>query len=276
MADTPDFDAAAFKRFEHDGWDDVASTYSKTFGQFTQQAAQPLLDATGVSTGTRLLDVACGPGILTAAAGERGAEATGLDYVQSMVDEARTQHPGIEFRQGDAEELPFEDAVFDAVVCNFGILHFPNPERAIAEACRVLTPGGRFSYTAWRPPEESPFMALLMNAVRDYGDMNVSIPAGPPLFRFSDPTQCEQVLSAAGFAEPSFQELPIVARFNDPSQVMNTVDNGMVRAKAMVKGQTPENQRRIEEAIAEGAKAFEKDGAIEISQPALMVSAVKA
>ena len=275
MAQNPEYDEAAFKQFEHDGWAEVSGTYHDTFALCTQQAIEPMLDVAGAAEGTRLLDVACGTGNLTAFAAKRGAEPMGLDYVESMVSEARSLHPGLEFRQGDAEALPFEDGAFESVTCNFGILHFPNPEQAIAEAFRVLAPGSRCAFSSWSPPDQSPFMALLLGAVEEHGDMNVPIPPGPPIFRFSNPAECEKVLAATGFSNVSCQDLPIVARFDSPEGVMETLNRGMVRIKAIIKMQTPENQARIEAAITEGAKEFETGGTIEIPQPALLAVGYK-
>ena len=68
----------------------------------------------------------------------RGARVTAVDFSSAMVELARSQNPGIEFREGDAEALPFPEGSFDAVVMNFGMLHLASPERAVSEALRVL------------------------------------------------------------------------------------------------------------------------------------------
>jgi SAM-dependent methyltransferase len=85
------------------------------------------------------------------------------------------------------------------VVCSLGILHLPNPEKAVAEAHRVLKPGGRYAFTCWTPPASNPFFGLVLGSVQKHGSMNVNLPAGPPLFRFGELTECETVLRAAGF-----------------------------------------------------------------------------
>jgi len=143
------FDPKAWRDFEHAGWQVAASRYHEWLGDVTMQALGPLLDAVGVVHGTRLLDVATGPGYAAAAAAQRGARAVGVDFAAAMVAEATRRFPEVEFRAGDAEALPFPDASFDAVVINFGLLHFAHPERALAEAYRVLLPGGRIGFTVW-------------------------------------------------------------------------------------------------------------------------------
>jgi ubiquinone/menaquinone biosynthesis C-methylase UbiE len=105
----------------------------------------------------RVLDVASGPGYIAAGAEARGAHAIGIDFAADMVAEARRRYPKIEFREGDAENLAFDTASFDAVVCAFGILHIADPDRAIAEAFRVLRPDGRFAFTVWAGPRPARF-----------------------------------------------------------------------------------------------------------------------
>src|SRR4051812_40313193 len=132
----------AFTEFEHEGWERVAGKYDATWASSTRQFIGPLLDAAEVAAGMSVLDVGCGPGYVSAAAAERGAKPTGLDFSNHMVGIARRSFPAIEFREGDAQNLPFSDETFDRVVANFALLHLAEPERACAEACRVLKPDG--------------------------------------------------------------------------------------------------------------------------------------
>ncbi len=110
MANNPPYDPEAYRDFERAAWAALPASYQEHFGFLTAQAADPLLDAVGTAQGTRLLEVACGTGHISAAAMARGAIAIGIDFVAGMVAEARQRHSGIEFREGDAESLPFTDA----------------------------------------------------------------------------------------------------------------------------------------------------------------------
>src|SRR5262245_23590908 len=130
----PRLDSDAFKAFESAAHDEIAEGYRDFFAGVTSHAVDPLLDAAGVRKGTRMLDVATGPGVLASRAGARGASRViGIDIAPRMVAIAAARYPDIEFRHADAEALPFADGDFDAVVSNFGIGHFPRPERAIGE-----------------------------------------------------------------------------------------------------------------------------------------------
>src|SRR5262245_9649947 len=207
-------DAGAFRAFEHQGWQGVVDQYDQGFGPLTTQAIGPLLDAAGVRTGIRVLDVASGPGYVTAAAMARGADAVGLDFSAAMLMEARRRHPAADFREGDADAMPFPDHSFDAVVMNFGLLHLARPEQAIREAHRVVRPGGRFAFTVWAPPEQAVAFGIVLHAVRSCGNPEVSLPEGPPFFRFSQPAECVRALREAGFEAPQTTGLPQVWRLS--------------------------------------------------------------
>jgi SAM-dependent methyltransferase len=145
MADT-------FTSLERDGWNRNAAAYADVILGFTSQAFAPLLDGLGDLRGRRLLDVASGTGHLAKAAADRGAIAEGVDIAPEMAARAGRLFPALTFRVGSADALPYDDNSFDAVTCCFGLLHMERPERAIAEAFRVLRPGGRFAYTVWHGP----------------------------------------------------------------------------------------------------------------------------
>lgn len=175
-------DSKAFHDFEHAGWQEIPRRYHEAFANLTTQAIGPLLDAVSAEGGARLLDVASGPGYVAAAATERGTEVVGVDFSAAMVREARVRYPGIELQEGDAEELPFPDNTFDAAVINFGMLHLARPDQALAEARRVLRPGGKFAFTVWAKPAEAKGFGIVLGAIETYGDLNVPLPPGPRSF----------------------------------------------------------------------------------------------
>src|SRR3954470_11358554 len=111
----------AFTEFEHEGWQRVAGKYDATWATSTRQFIGPLLDAAEVAAGMSILDVGCGPGYVSAAAAERKATPIGLDFSREMVGIAQRAFPGIEFREGDAQNLPFRNGIFDRVVANFAL-----------------------------------------------------------------------------------------------------------------------------------------------------------
>jgi SAM-dependent methyltransferase len=275
MADDPTIAHNAFKEFERDRFSLVAEGYDQAIAVVTSQANEAILDAVGAKSGLRLLDVACGTGWLSAAAVKREAIVTGLDFAENMVAIARVRCPKAQFYNGDAENLTFESSQFEAVVCSLGILHFQNPERALAESFRVLKPGGRYAFTCWTPPTRNPFMALILGSVQTYGSTDVDLLPGPPLFRFGDPTECAHVLNRAGFTEVSVTELPIKWTFSTPKDVMPTVVVSTARLGSMLAMQTLEQRHNIENAIIEGASKYATGSGVEIPASVLLAVGYK-
>jgi len=273
MTDPRPVDVEAFKRFEREGWEHVALPYRDAFSSLTTQAIAPLLDAVSAGPGTRLLDVACGPGDAAAAATARGARVTGVDFAAAMVAQASRLHPTIDFRTGDAESLPFADATFDAVVVNFGMLHFADPERAIAEARRVLGPRGRLAFTVWATPDRAIGFAMVLDAIQAHGRMDVPLPEGPPFFRFADPAESRRTLIAAGFPHPEVRELPLRWRLPSADALVDAFWEGGVRTRGMLRAQTPAALMAIREATAAAAARHGHVGGVEFPMPAVMSAA---
>lgn len=264
-------DPAAFRRFEHIGWQEIATRYHSGFAAVTTQSTIALLDAARVSKGIPALDVACGPGYVTAAAAARGATATGVDFSSEMVQEARTRHPGLDFREGDAEELAFGGSEFGAVVSNFGILHLGRPEKAIQEAYRVLRPGGRFAFTVWDTADKALAFGIMIGAIQKYGDMNVAIPPGPPFFRFSDPEESKRVLLAAGFRNPVVTQVPQVWRLESPDALFEVMYHGSVRNAALLRAQKPDVLEAVRTEIRRGVEQHR----LELPMPSVLAAADK-
>jgi SAM-dependent methyltransferase len=268
-------DDNAFRAFEHAGWEKAATDYHDTFTPLTIQTAEPLLDAAQVRSGTRVLDVATGPGYVAAGAAQRGAEVTGVDFSAAMVALARRQHPSIEFQVGDAEALPLPDAGFDAVVMNFGLLHLARPQRALEEAHRVLRTGGRIAFTVWAGPDKAVAFGIILRAIESHGRLDVPLPPGPPFFQFSDPRECHRALSEAGFAATAVVQLPLVWRVRSPEALLDAMWGGTVRTAGLLRAQSPEALERIREAVITGAEAYRTGEGIELPMPAILASAGK-
>lgn len=264
-----------FKELERDGWHERAGLHDALAGVLTRDAIDPLLNAIKVQPGMSLLDVCCGPGYGAGAAKERGLAAVGVDIAPAMLDEARARFPDAEFRHGDAEQLEFADSSFDAVICSFGLLHLPEHDKALSETFRVLKPGGRYGATVWCGPERNVFLGLAMKATMAHADMNVPLPPAPPMFQLGDVTFATDALQKAGFRDIASEELPIVYQGDRPEDVWRWFERIGVRGMAVYRLQTPEVQRRITNAIIDGARPYLTNGRVAIPCTAMMYTATK-
>ena len=245
-----DIDPDAFNAFEAAGWEGAAQGYDRSFRSLTSRLAEPLLDAASVTTGTRVLDIATGPGYVAGQAAERGADVVGADIASAMLELARTLNPGIDFRQADAQALPFEDGSFDAAVGNFVILHLGRPEQAAGEFVRVLAPGGRLALTVWDTPDRARFLGVVLDAFGESGATPPEdVPAGPDFFRFAADEEFDALLGDAGLEERRVERIEFTLNVPEAGEYFDALLGGTVRVSALVLRQPDEMQEKIRAAF---------------------------
>lgn len=264
-----------FRNFEHAGWEGIPDEYHQAFGNLTAQAIGPLLDAARVKNSVKFLDIASGPGYVAAAAANRGATVLGVDFSNAMIDQARRLHPGIDFREGDAEQLPLGNGLFDGAAMNFGILHLGYPEKALVEAHRVLRGGGRFAFSVWCNPKETIGFGIVLRAVELHGEPRVELPEGPPFFRYSDPEECKRGLIAAGFESPNVIKVSQVWRLPAGNGLFDAMRNSTVRTAGLLRAQKPTVLNKIRDVMRAELERYTKGDFVELPMPALIASAVK-
>lgn len=245
-----------FSKLEHDTWTQVTDLYDNSWANLTKQFIEPLLDASGIQPGMKVLDVACGPGYVSKAIHSRNAIPIGVDFSSSMIRLAKEFYPHIEFLEGDAQALNFPDSIFDAVVMNFGMLHLSKPELAVAEARRVLKTGGRFGFTVWAGPDRSPTANVMFNNIMKYADQNVNMPEAPPNYYFSNKDLTTELLEQSEFDNVTFNDWLIEWIVPDAEYYFNTELNAGVRTGTFLRRQTPETLSLIKQAVVEGMQEF--------------------
>ena len=192
----------SYRDFEYAGWERAAAGYGKSFEAATRLFVSKLLDVGQVSRGMQVLDLGCGTGIAASLAAARGARACGVDFSPAMLQAARQRYPTLDFREADANALPYEDESFDLVIANFCVNHLAFPLDALAEVRRVLKPGGRFAFTVWAASDESSFHTLAIEAVCAVGDPGPALPS-PPDGALDSVRSCLRLLEDASFDDES-------------------------------------------------------------------------
>jgi ubiquinone/menaquinone biosynthesis C-methylase UbiE len=266
-----------FARFEHAGWERVADKYHSGWSSLTRQFIPHLISAAEVSSGMSVLDVACGPGYVSAAAQALGAVSTGVDFSGKMIGIAKQTFPGISFLQGDAHDLPLEKESFDRILINFGLLHVSRPEKACAEACRVLKCGGRLGFTIWAGPEKNPGAKIVNDAIEAHADMDVGLPEGPPHYLYGEKEECRKVLEEAGFDGNSISYETQTVEWHHPSAsyFFEVERDAGVRTTGLLARQSPETLDAIRIAIENGMRSYARDNEFVLPMTAHVVAVSK-
>ena len=258
-------DAGAFTAFGRTAHDSIADRYARVFTPLTCLALAPLLDAARVATGQRLLDVGTGPGVAAAAARARGAVVAGVDVSPRMIALARTEHPGIDFQVAEATALPFPDAAFETVICNFALGHFPTPDATLAECVRVLAPGGVLAFSWWDQPERQRVQGLFREVIAELAlPPGPSVPQGHDTLRYSDPVAFAGLLRSAGLGEVAVVAHRTTHLMPDAEALWQAGMGGMVVTASAVAAQDAATQAQARNAVARRAEAYRSAQGLEI------------
>ncbi|MPZ08850.1 MAG: methyltransferase domain-containing protein [Kiloniellaceae bacterium] len=237
------------------------------FGEWSPR----LCEAAKVAAGNDMLDVACGTGSLAREAARRGAAVIGLDRNAGMLAVARRLAPEIDWREGRAEGLPFDDGRFDAVGSQFGLMFFEDRVKALAEMGRVLRPGGRLTVAVWDSLERTPgYRAMVGLLQRLFGEEIAAGLRAP--FVLGEPAELRGLFAAAGLPDPRIDTPVGAARFPSIEDWVRTDVKGWTLADAIDDAQYAELQRAAQDELRDFAAA---DGSVRFDSPAHIVTAVK-
>ena len=172
---------AKFKATEREAWAAFAPVEINTI-----IPAARLVEFAQVAAGQRVLDVACGTGVVAVTAARRGAKVSGLDLSPTLLERARsnaeTTAVSIDFTEGDIEALPYPDCAFDVVLSQFGHIFAPRPALAVKEMLRVLKNGGRIAFSTWPPEHFTGRLFALIAAYAPPSPAGSEQPAPPSLW----------------------------------------------------------------------------------------------
>lgn len=263
-------DYLSFRDSERNGWSERSSSYQDATARATLQTIPVLLSHARLFPGARVLDAGCGPGYVAACASLLGAEAEGLDFSQGMVDEARKQFPHISFNLGDVEKLPASNQSFDAVLSNIVLFHVTEPAQAMAEAFRVLKPGGRFAFSQWLGPDKSECYRLLFDVLGRNADMTKADPA-PNAYVLSDEEEASEMMQSVGFRDIKSERVENILHAPAPSFYDFFMNFG-VRVPLILERQDENVQETVREEIDALAATYLSGDSYKIPMPSIVFS----
>ena len=257
----------------------VTSSAAEVYEEFFvpalfQEWSDRVADTITIRAGDRVLDVACGTGVLTRAVAARvgpSGAAIGLDVNEGMLTVARRKAPRLDWRSGRAEALPFDTERFDAVVSQFGLMFFEDRRAALAEMMRVLRHGGRLAVAVWDSLEHTPGYATVTQLLqRLFGDRVADALRAP--FALGDPGALRSLFSSAGIPSATVTTVKGTARFPSIKAWMYTDVKGWTLADMIDDAQLA---RLLDEAEKALRPFLAADGTVAFEAPAHIVTAAK-
>lgn len=232
-------------------------------------------DAAGIAAGDRVLDVACGTGVLARDLLDRvrpEGVVVGLDRNEGMLDVARRTMPAIEWRLGLAESLPFPDASFDVVVSQFGLMFFEDRVAALKEMNRVLRPGGRMALAVWDRLDTAPgYAAMTALLQRLFGDRVLAACEAP--FNLGNLKKLGALFAEASMSDAQIQTLSGRVRFLSIEAWVHTDVKGWTLAEMI---DDTQYQLLLGEAHVEMKRFQQPDGTVSFPSSAHIVTVAKA
>ena len=226
-----------------------------------------VLEAGEVADGDRVLDVACGTGVVARRAvnlaGKTG-RVVGIDIDEPMLDVAQRLGPGVDWRIGDAMDLPFADESFDVVICQAGLMFFPDQIQAVSEMARVLRSGGRAVFHVWAECEaQSRFAHILENHAGKESANNYRTP-----WNLADSQEVRDLVRAGGFQNPQLTTIQDDAEYSSVEMFLEGATGILTPSGINTEALRHDTMTALTEYIR-------FDGALVFPEPAHIITATK-
>ena len=260
-----------FRELLHQEWtgDRTVAAWRKWHTQiavFTHGATEAILEAAHLRPGMRVLDLACGvgdPALSIAAEVAPSGRVTATDLgpgMMSLAEELARKKgiSNIEFREANAESLPFPGESYDVLTCRFGVMFFPDLPKALRECFRVLKPGGRAAFVAWGKKEQ-PFFTTTAGIVLKHVPVPPPPPDpdGPSLFMFGERDRLRRALEAAGFSNVHEEDRIIAGRWaSSVEEYWEQFSEVAAPFRPLIEQLTPEKMAQAKSEIFAALKKF--------------------
>jgi ubiquinone/menaquinone biosynthesis C-methylase UbiE len=217
------------RRVQRYGWDRAVTAYEEGWSAQLEPAHSLMLDMVALRPGERVLDVACGTGLISfrvaETVGRRGA-VVGTDISGEMVEAARGSAAkrglnNASFERSDAEELPFADASFDAAVCGLGLMYVPDPVKALCEMRRLLRPGGRAAAAVWGARRNCGWAEIF-----PITDARVASEVCPMFFHLGTKDILARTFAQAGFTDVRLERVQTTLHYASSDDALGAVFRG--------------------------------------------------
>jgi ubiquinone/menaquinone biosynthesis C-methylase UbiE len=217
------------RRVQRYGWDRAVTAYEEGWSAQLEPAHSLMLDMVALRPGERVLDVACGTGLVSfrvaETVGRRGA-VVGTDISGEMVEAARGSAAkrglnNASFERSDAEELPFTDASFDAAVCGLGLMYVPDPVKALCEMRRLLRPGGRAAAAVWGARRNCGWAEIF-----PITDARVASEVCPMFFHLGTKDILARTFAQAGFTDVRLERVQTTLHYASSDDALSAVFRG--------------------------------------------------
>jgi ubiquinone/menaquinone biosynthesis C-methylase UbiE len=257
----------------------VTSSAAEVYDEFFLPAlfaawAPRVVAAAALQPGQRVVDVACGTGVLAleaALATSPGGQIVGVDLNPGMLAVARRKAPDISWLEAPAEALPFEGESFAAAVSQFGLMFFEDQHAAIAEMWRVVRPGGRLAIAVWDSLGNTPgYAAVTSLLARLFGDHVAALLKSP--YSLGDPNALRALIARAGVTDPEVRRMPGEACFPSIRSWMHSDVRGWTLANEL---DDEQYERLVAEAEVELSRFVTADGFVRFAHPALIATGRK-
>ncbi len=228
---TPLFDAAAYKTTTRAQWEEAAQAWHRwgpTLERWLGEATGMMLDLAGISTGSRVLDVAAGAGGQTIAAARRAGPtgavlATDISPAILRFAESEAVRAGlanVAVREMDGEHLEVDEGFYDAAINRLGLIYFPDQHAALTGILRALRPGGSFATVTWATPEKNRFFSIPVSIIRQRAQLPPPLPGQPGPFSLGAPGVLEAALTAAGFIDIDVRAVAAPLRLDSAAECL--------------------------------------------------------
>jgi ubiquinone/menaquinone biosynthesis C-methylase UbiE len=272
-----------FKRASHEVWEAMAPGWDERHAYFERSAravAESMLAHAALHPSAHVLELAAGTGLVGLAAATAVPDGRVIisDFSAAMVDAAERHAravgaTNVECRVLDAERLEMDDASVDVVLCRWGLMLMADPAAALAEARRVLRPGGRISAAVFSAAAQNPWAAMPSAVLSGRGHMPPPGPGAPGILALGDRDRLTDLITGAGFATPEIEEVAFMMSFDDADDYWAFLTDA-AGALAMVIERLDDDERaQVRAEIAARADEYRVDGAIRFPAACLVAAA---